>query len=590
MTSEVKVCQNCRGQFTIEPEDFNFYEKIKVPPPTFCPECRMIRRFIWRSDHHLFRRKDGASDKEIFSGFHKDVSAAIYDLDYWNSDAWDPMQYGREYDFSRPFFEQFKEFLYTVPWPAKSVQRMINSDYCDQAGGFKNCYLCFSADGTENSAYMVFGGMSRDSLDCYEVRDSELCYQDVMVDESYRTFFSLDCESCTDVWFSRDLIGCTNCFGCVGLRSKSYCIFNQPYSREEYIEKLKSFGLNSHSNIQVFRKRAYEFWLKFPVKFIHGLQNVNSTGEHMHNTKNVHHSFDVHGGENLKYCQFIAPPASDSYDYSNWGVGTSLMYECMTCGEGCSEMKFCFESWPGSRALEYSAFCRSSSDLFGCVSLKKKQYCIFNKQYSKEEYFALREKIIKHMNEMPYTDARGHVYKYGEFFPQEFSPLAYNESIANDFFKLTKEEALVKGYTWRDAEPQEYQTTKNAVDLPDTIEEVFEDILKDIIKCERCGKAYRIIKMELDFYRRIGLPLPHLCVLCRFEDRFKFVNPPKFWHAKCHCAGQTSDQQQVTGDKYQNTVSHFHGTDRCLNEFETSYDPKRPEIVYCESCYQSEVA
>jgi len=586
MKSETRNCQNCKTQFTIESEDFNFYEKTKVPPPTWCPECRMIRRFVWRNDHHLFRRKDGASDKEIFSGFHKDVSATIYDLDHWNSDAWDPLTYGREYDFSRPFFAQFRELLYTVPWPAKSVQRMVNSDYCDQAGGFKNCYLCFSGDGTENSAYMVYGGYSRDSFDGYEVRQSELCYEDVMVDESYRTFFSLDCESCTDVWFSRDLIGCNHCFGCVGLRKKSYHIFNQPYSKEDYFEKIKEFNLGSYARVMELKKKSVDFWDTCPVKFIHGLQNTNSTGEHMHNTKNVHASFDIHGGENMKFCQFIAPPASDSYDYSNWGAGISQMYECMTCGEECSEMKFCFESWPSSRALEYSAFCRSSSDLFGCVGMKKKQYCILNKQYSKEEYHALRGKIIAHMNEMPYTDTQGRVYTYGEFFPSEFSPFAYNETIAQDFFPLTKEEAEEKGYLWRESEKREYQTTTRAENLPDHIQDVPDDILKEIIECVSCKRAYRIIPMELQFYRHISLPLPHLCPNCRFRERFKFVNPPKLWKAKCQCVGKMS-QNGV----YTNAVthkSHIPSTP-CPNEFETSYKPGRPEIVYCESCYQQEV-
>jgi hypothetical protein len=32
---ETKICQNCKKNFIIEPDDFGFYEKIKVPPPTF---------------------------------------------------------------------------------------------------------------------------------------------------------------------------------------------------------------------------------------------------------------------------------------------------------------------------------------------------------------------------------------------------------------------------------------------------------------------------------------------------------------------------------------------------------------------------
>src|SRR5579864_9029045 len=112
MTAETRTCQNCKQPFTIDPEDFDFYKKIAVPPPTFCPECRMKRRFAWRNEHNLYRRKDDATGKDIFSGFSPDISLKIYEKEYWMSDAWDPLIYGKNYDFSRPFFEQFKELMY----------------------------------------------------------------------------------------------------------------------------------------------------------------------------------------------------------------------------------------------------------------------------------------------------------------------------------------------------------------------------------------------------------------------------------------------------------------------------------------------
>ncbi len=57
------------------------------------------------------------------------------------------------------------------------------------------------------------------------------------------------------------------------------------------------------------------------------------------------------------------------------------------------------------------------------------------------------------------------------------------------------------------------------------------------------------------------------------------------WHRKCQCAGAKSEN-----GVYANTSKHDHGDNHCPNEFETSYAPGRPEIVYCEQCYNSEVA
>ncbi len=596
MNSENRTCQNCRKEFRIELEDSVFYEKIKVPPPTFCPECRMERRFVFRNERNLFRRKD-AFGKEILSEFPSHAPLMIYDHDYWWSDQWDAFDYGKEYDFSRTFFEQFYELLKTVPVPSKSVIAMVDSEFCAQASYMKNCYLCFNVAEGENSAYLVSSYYTKDSFDLQESHHNELCYNNYMVDECYRVFFSVNCENCTDTWFSRDMIGCSNCFGCVNLRNKSYYIFNTPYTREEYKKYLEQFDSGSHEAVQKILKKAHEFWLKFPVRFTLGIRNMNSTGEHIQESRNVKESYCIHGGENLKYCQFLSiPPATDSYDYTNWGQASQI-YEGLTCGGKVNLLKFCWECWESCRELEYCAFCPSSSNLFGCVGLKKKQYCILNKQYSKEDYFALRERIVKHMREKPYiSEARNQTseirkieYRYGEFFPPEFSPFAYNETLAHDFIPMTKEEAVIKGYVWREPELREYQTTLNAADLPDNIKDAKDNITKGIIKCSSCARAYRIIQMELDFYRRIGLPLPRLCPDCRFKERFTFVNPPKYWHGECDCRGQMAKSKE-SGNAYKNNAEHFHGDAPCPNEFETSFAPDRPEIVYCEECYKIEVA
>ncbi len=553
MLHETRNCQNCHNDFTIEPDNFNFYKKIDVPPPTWCPECRMVRRFMWRNEHNLYRKKDALTGREIFSSFPESAPCKIYELSYWNSDKWDPQKYARDYDFSRPFFQQFKEFLYEVPWPAHSVQRMVNSDYCGNAGGFKNCYLCFNGDDFENCAYVIVGYLTRDSFDLYNARHTELSYEGYMIDESYKVLYSVNCEECHDVWFSRNLMGCSNCFGCVNLRNKSYHLFNKPVTREQYQEFLKNFNSGSHQAVEEMRKKTEELWARAPMKYALLINTTNTTGEHIERSKNLKNCYNVHEGENLAYCQFLAPPVADCWDYTAWGAGASQIYESLTVGEECDSVKFSWECWPSSHNIEYSAHCRSSSNLFGCVGLQKKEYCIFNKQYSKEEYQTLRDKIVDQMK----GDG-----EYGEFFPPELSPFAYNETIAQDFFPLTREQAETKGYLWREPEVKEFKTTVSSSDLPDDIKDTPESIVNEIIKCGQCGKAYRIIQIEFNFLKNMKLPLPRLCVSCRFARRFKFVNPPKLWERKC---------------------------DKCDKNVATSYAPDRPEIIYCEPCYNAEV-
>src|SRR3989338_8999435 len=112
-----KVCQNCKTEFRIEPEDLAFYKKINVPEPTFCQDCRLQRRMAWRNERMLYRRKCMAPGhtEDLISNFAPEKPYIIYDQDFWWSDAWDPMSYCAEYDFSRPFFEQWLALKRRVP-------------------------------------------------------------------------------------------------------------------------------------------------------------------------------------------------------------------------------------------------------------------------------------------------------------------------------------------------------------------------------------------------------------------------------------------------------------------------------------------
>ena len=117
MKTEIKnqTCQNCKKDFTIEPDDFNFYERIEVPAPTFCPECRFQRRLLFRNNRVFYKRECAMCKQSLLTTYNKERPYTIYCRDCWLSDKWDPMTYGREYDFSIPFFSQFRSLQSKVP-------------------------------------------------------------------------------------------------------------------------------------------------------------------------------------------------------------------------------------------------------------------------------------------------------------------------------------------------------------------------------------------------------------------------------------------------------------------------------------------
>jgi len=592
MQTETKQCQNCKKDFVIESEDFNFYEKMKVPAPTFCPDCRFQRRMAWRNAWHIFKKTEERTGKKIFSFFPEESRIKIYDRDFWWSDGWDAMEYGKDYDWQRPFFEQIRELMEIVPQPAISVTNMVNCSYCSNVNNIKNCYLVRASSYSEDSAYLVWDHASKLCMDSHMTDQCESSYGNVNVLKSFKTLFSVDCGDCTDVVLSKDCVGCNNCFGCVGLRKKSYCFFNEQLSKEEYEKKLAEVDIRSYKAFSDVAKKAYNHWKTFPSKYIHGRMNVSVSGDYIFESKNTKNCFRVRECEDVKYCQNILSPTKDCYDYSNWGDRVELLYECLVCGLENSRLRFCLQCYPGNRELEYSIFCQKSSYLFGCVGLKNKQYCIFNKQFTKEEYEALVPKLRQHMNDMPYTDVAGRVYRYGEFFPPEFSPFPYQISEAAEFFPYTEAEVKERGLQWYAIQADSYTPTVKTAEIPDSIDEVSESITAQIIECQHngtcgheCPKAFRVTADEVKFCKRLGIPLARLCPNCRQYERLGHRNPSSLWKRHCQCVGVRSENSIYT-----NQVKHPHENEECPNEFETSYAPDREEIVYCEQCYQAEVA
>jgi len=124
MQSETRNCQNCKINFVIESDDFAFYRKIQVPPPTFCPTCRMIRRFVFRNQNKLFKTKSAFSGESILALVPPESGVKVVTQTEWFSDAWDPMEYAQDIDFSRPFLEQLFELHQKVPQYNLNFARM----------------------------------------------------------------------------------------------------------------------------------------------------------------------------------------------------------------------------------------------------------------------------------------------------------------------------------------------------------------------------------------------------------------------------------------------------------------------------------
>jgi len=564
---ETRTCQNCKKKFTIEPEDFKFYEKIKVPPPTFCPYCRMIRRMIFGNLNKFYKRPCDKCKKSTICLYAPDKSVRMYCNDCWWEDDWDGTEYAMDYDPDRPFFEQLIELKNKSVFTALEslYSSLINTKYTNNSSYQKNCFMTIYADYNEHCAYDTIIHHSKDCLDCYRSEESELCYECVGVNKSYRCFWSEDLENCMDCLFCQSCYGCNHCFGCVNLRNGSYQIFNVQYSKEEYEKKLKEFCVNTYEGQQAVKKQAELFWGQAPKREYHGSSlNKNVTGEYIYESKNAHDTYLIRGAEDCRYTQHLTMKgARDCYDYTGWGDESSMLYECYIVGAGAYNNKFCAECWPNSQNVEYSFYCIQGKDCFGCVNLKRKSYCILNKQYSKEEYFKLKEKIIEDMKKNPWISKAGHKYYYGEFLPPELSPFGFNETMACEYMPISKTEAENLGFNWYEIPKFKYDITLQSELLPGSFLETPESIQKEVIQCSTCDKGYNISQIEIELLKVFDQPIPHSCPNCRYLRRFNRTNKP---------------------------ILHNRACDKCGVEIKTPYSSDRPEIVYCVKCYQAEFA
>lgn len=559
---EQKTCKSCDKPFQIPDEDLKFLlsfapligsKRQEVSPPNLCPTCRLQLRMSFRNERKLYKGKSSFSGKEIISMFAPEYEYKVYDRDEWWSDSWSPLEYGRDFDFNRTFTEQFKELYKVVPHLYLQNVNAENSYYTNYALNQRDCYLIFGGSYNEQCLYGKFVKYSTTCVDLLSCHACELCYEGVACERCYNCRFLKNCRGSHDCTFIEDCTGCSNCIACFGLKMKENCFINKQLTKPEFEKIQKEYAELTPEKISKLKKELDRLKLSLPHPYAHLYNCENCTGEFSSNCKNCFSAFDANDSEDCKYIYFC-PKAIHSQDCMfNAPFGPELCYNlCASVALKFSMANFLF--WYGESVF-YSIECHHSNNVFGCVSLRHNDYCILNKQYSKEEYLKLVPRIIEHMRKTG---------EWGEYLHPSLSAFGYNETIAQEYFPLTKEEALKKGWSWKEEEPGTEKAENNKIEKQTevSIKDPDEKILNTIFYCEISSKAYKIIPEELKFYRTQGLPLPKICPDERHYARVREHDVLTLFTRKC---------------------------DHCKKEIQTIYKPSSPLKILCEDCYLKEV-
>lgn len=533
--------------FILTQQDLDHYQKTALPLPKLCPEERLRRRLQWRNERTFYKRTCDLCKKTMLSMYTEDSLFTVYCTSCWWSDSWNAHDFGKVYDKNRNFLDQYAELMRCVPRMSMDLVHCENSDFCNYSGDDKNCYFDIGGEANEDCYYNFFTKYSRNCVDNTFLYNSSLCYECIQCHNSYNCLYSTYCNDSSDLFFCYDMRGCRNCLFSYNLRNKEYYIFNQPHTKEEYFNTLKVYRLSSFTA----RENALQTWrifLKENAVFrdMYLTNTENCTGDMITDSKNTHIAFNVLKSEDSKYLY-------DVLDAKNCFDLNYSLYKPELSTELINTLNLTYSAYSLAShycsSIFYSDMCNNSKNLFGCIALNRKENCILNKQYSPQDYEELKSYIIHAMK----SDG-----SFGEFFPGTLSPHAYNETAAQNYFPLTRDEAIAAGFRWKEKDIKEYQAS--CIVLPDEINEAQPSIVHDVLACNTCGRNYRLIMQEFSFYKEHKIPLPRECSQCRHLKRHASINPRILCNRTCT---------------------------NCGTDIQSTFSSDCTEKVFCEKCYQA---
>ncbi|PCI24846.1 hypothetical protein COB57_03700 [Candidatus Peregrinibacteria bacterium] len=509
-----KTCKQCSAHFIITKKDQDFYTKVspvfqgqkyQIPTPSLCPDCRQQRRLAFRNERNLYHRKCSLSNQPIISIYSSDKNETVYAPAEWRKDHWDAIEYGITYDFTEPFFEQMNDLFKQVPKIAIWNINGKNADYNHCAFDNTNCHMNFNTDRCQDSSFGYRLNNCQNTIDCSSLKNSSDCYECLDSNNIQQATFSQNCQNSKNIHHCLDCTDCKNCFACVGLNNKQFYIFNTKYTEKDWNEEMKKINQQPISEIQ---KNIESLKKDAQLPSLHNHNATNCSGNFIFHGENCKNCFDIEHGKNLTHMTYAASHNSDCMDGYACGFCENS-YE-ITSGEKLKNSSFILWIDNGPHDSMYCIQCIDNcSNLFACVGLKNKQYCIFNKQYTETEYNELVPKIINHMKETG---------EWGEFFPIEMSPFGYNETTANDYYPLSKQQVQKKQWKWHtDTSEQNYFGKKYII--PENIEDTDENICQHILSCEINGQLYKITPQEFLFYKKWNINIPRICPEQRYKER-----------------------------------------------------------------------
>lgn len=521
-----RVCSMTGEKWMMTEEEIGWYKKFNVPPSKVSPQTRWKHQGYWYVGYQFWYQKHPETQKPIICTVHPATGIKVLPDQEWFEK--DFIQKARDYDVAQSFFEQWRELELAVPMPALRNQvEPINS-------------IAFVSRGDENS-YFVGASKSRNCIYshiCTDIEDSAWIYLGINVQRSYNVVRSVRIHNsryvresidCINSFFLFDCRNCENCFGATNKRNAKYLWFNEQLSKEEWEKRVSEVDLGSRAVEEEYMAKFNQLISEavWPENFNDNV--TDSDGEYLIKTVGVKETFGgEEGAKNLYRCNFSIG-TSENCAFSGYPVYSTDCYYIGSCTR-CNDMRYSFLCTQ-CNGMEYSALCYNCEYCFGCIGLQRKKFCIFNKQYSEEEYWKRVDELKCAM-----LDAG----EYGEFFPVNYAPSYHRDSGAPIWFGASEEDGIGMGVNDFDPESHDaigrnLSTTEptDSSQVPDHINDLGDEWINKPLLDTQMNRRFAMIKSEVNFYRKNCIAPPTGHHIGRMNYLLGEANRGLFVEARC---------------------------------------------------------
>lgn len=527
-----RTCTVSGKTWNVTEKEIDVYRKHVVPPMTVSP---LVRQWLlttqWPGGQWWYN-KHAESGKPIITPVHPATGIRVLPDEEWY--ARDFSNIFLELDVSKPVFPQLIELRKKVPTSANRNFEKTENSISVVSLGDQNSYfvvLCKSKD----TFFSVSALDTESSSEVYNSSSITNAYQVIHCERIFNCQYVRESKDCLNSAFLFDCRNCEFCFGATNKRNKKFLWFNEQLTEGEWKKRRDAVDLGRRS---VARQHLEQFdallrsaiW---PENF--NDQCENSIGEYLSKATNCEYVYYADGGARDEFHTSYSIGRCERNAYSASIINAQDLFMGSDNGSSFN----CKFSYLIGRCqnLEYSTDCFGCENCFACVGIRNKKFCIFNKQYSEEEYWQKLDALKCAMLD------RG---EYGQFLPAKMSPAYFQECGAFKYFNAdmsfgTKIDAHTFAAEDEGAIGRELASATeitNAKEVPDCVDDLDGWAGKPLYD-EDYKRRFSLIGPEIVLYKKLRIAPPTQHHVKRYIDMCHTSNLGEFSERSCAVCKKT---------------------------------------------------